>query len=402
MFLNNEFSKVKIEFSSAFSELFEPFRYKVFYGGRGAAKSWHFAIALILIASRKKIRVLCTREYQASIGESVHKLLAQTIERLNLEKYYIINEKKILCSNGSEFLFHGLYHDINKVKSLENINICWLEEGQSVSRKSWEVLIPTIRSEKSEIWVSFNPQLEEDDTYQRFVCNSPDNSLVKKVTYRDNPWFPEVLRQELESCKKTDYVSYLNIWEGECIKYTESQIFRNKYEVQDFITPDNVQFYYGADWGFSKDPTVLLRAFIRENILYVDYEAYGVNVDLDQTPALFDLVPQSRKYPIKADGARPETIHFMQKRGFIISAAAKWAGSVMDGIGILKSFSKIVIHSRCKHTINEAKHYSYKVNRNTNEILPLVEDRYNHCFDALRYALDTYIRGKNSMRFERK
>ncbi len=185
----------QVDFSESFKGLFDPYRYKIFYGGRGGAKSWHFAIALILLACKEKKRILCTREYQSSINESVQKLLVESIERLNLTNNFTHTEKKIVCKNGSEFLFHGLKHDINKIKSLENISICWVEEGHSVSKKSWETLIPTIRKEGSEIWVSFNPEKEENDTYQRFIVHQKDNSLVKKVGYRDNPWFPEIVRK---------------------------------------------------------------------------------------------------------------------------------------------------------------------------------------------------------------
>ncbi len=391
----------KIAFASAFSDLFSPYRYKIFYGGRGAAKSWHFAIALIILSTQKKIRILCAREYQSSISESVHKLLVDTIYRMNLENFFIIRERKILCTNGSEFLFHGLHHDINKIKSLENIDICWVEEAHSVTRNSWEVLIPTIRSEKSEIWISFNPYLEKDETYQRFIKNKQEDSLIKKVSFRDNPWFTKVLYKEMINCKKNDYNAYLNIWEGECLAHTNAQIFKDKYEVKEFKTPLNIKFYHGVDWGFSNDPTVLIRAFILSNHLYIDQEVYANNIDIDNIPQLFDSIETSRKSEIRADNSRPETINYLKRQGFNILAASKWAGSVIDGISILKSFEKIIIHPRCKNTIYEAMNYSYKVDKNTSEILPIILDKDNHCFDALRYALDTYIRGKNSMKFKR-
>ncbi len=391
----------QVDFSESFKGLFEPFRYKIFYGGRGGAKSWHFAIALLLLSCKEKRRILCTREYQSSINESVQKLLVESIERMNLSSNFVCTEKKIVGKNGSEFLFHGLRHDINKIKSLENIAICWVEEGHSVSKKSWETLIPTIRKEGSEIWVSFNPDIEENDTYQRFVKFPQENSLVKKVTYRDNPWFPKVLMKELENCKKNDFEAYLNIWEGECQNTSEKQIFRNKYEVLPFESPLEAAFYHGADWGFAVDPTVLIRAFVQENTLYVDYEAYGLGVELDKTANLFDIIPTARTFPIKADSSRPETIQFMKKRGFNITGAKKWGGSVLDGIGILKSFDKIIIHPRCVHTINEAKLYSYKTDNNTGKILPYIEDANNHCFDALRYALDDYIKGRIPMKFRK-
>ncbi len=391
----------RVEFSLSFTPLFEKWRYKVFYGGRGAAKSWHFAIALILLASKKKLRILCAREYQSSIQESVHKLLVETIDRLSLRNYFIIREKKIYCKNGSEFLFHGLAHDVSKIKSLENIDICWVEEAHSVSKKSWDTLIPTIRKEHSEIWISFNPDLEENETYQRFIISKNENALVKKVSFRDNIWFPEVLRLELEACKKRDFESYLNIWEGECKHASNAQIFKDRYDIIPFESPNNTIFYHGADWGFANDPTVLIRAFIQDNCLYIDKEAYGYGVELDKLADLFDKIQSSRQAIIKADSSRPETIHFMQKRGFNVKAAKKWSGSVEDGISILKSFNKIIIHPSCVHTIEEARLYKYKEDKNTGKILPIIEDKHNHCFDALRYALDDIIKGRKPMNFRR-
>ncbi len=393
--------QTRIEFGEAYTCLFEKSRYKVYYGGRGAAKSWHFAIALILLASKEKLRILCTREYQSSIQESVYKLLVQTIERLGLKHYFIIREKKIFCKNGSEFLFHGLAHDVNKIKSLENIDICWVEEAHSLCKKSWETLIPTIRKENSEIWISFNPDREENETYQRFIVKKQDNSIVKKVSYRDNAWFPEVLKLELEACKKRDFEAYLNIWEGECKTISNAQIFKDRYEILPFESPKDARYLLGADWGFASDPSVLIRAFIQENTLYVDYEAFGYNVELDKLSELFDKIPNSRKYSIKADSSRPETINFMQKQGFSISAAKKWSGSVEDGIGILKSFDKIIIHPRCIETSQEAMLYQYKEDRNTGNVLAQIVDAHNHCFDALRYALDDYIKGRRPMMFRR-
>ncbi len=391
----------RVEFANAFRELFINARYKVYYGGRGGAKSWHFALALIILATKSKRRVLCTRQFQSSISESVHKLLLDSIQRLNLKSFYGVSEKKILCVNGSEFIFHGLAHEVSKIKSLENIDICWVEEAHNVSKKSWEILIPTIRAENSEIWISFNPYFESDETYRRFVKEQLENSIVKKVTYIDNPWFPAVLMEELLRCKKNDFEAYENIWEGKCLQYSQAQIFKNKYEVQEFSSCENARIYQGADWGFSKDPTVLVQIFILENTLYIEHEAYAKNVELDEIAELFNTIPNSKKYMIKADSSRPETIRYIQKKGFNISAVTKWNGSILDGIAIIKGFDKIIIHPRCKHTLFEAKHYSYKVDRITSEVLPIVEDNHNHCFDAIRYALEPYIKGRNPMKFKR-
>ena len=194
--------------------LFEPSRYKVLYGGRGSGKSWGVARALISTALQKPIRVLCAREFQNSISDSVHALLADQIKSMGLEGFFTIQNTAIYGANGSEFLFAGLKHNITKIKSFEGVDVCWVEEAQTTSKSSWDVLIPTIRKENSEIWMTFNPELDTDETYKRFIVAPPVNATVKKVNYSDNFWFPQVLRDEMEDLKARDLDAYLNVWEG--------------------------------------------------------------------------------------------------------------------------------------------------------------------------------------------
>lgn len=377
-----------------FTGILAPFRYKVFHGGRGSAKSWTVAAVLVWLASRVSLRVLCAREYQNSIADSVHKLLSDQIYKLGLQGQYVITLTSIKCPRtGSEFMFKGLHHNVNEIKSTEGVDVCWVEEAQRVSHESWQTLIPTIRKPGSEIWVTFNPEDERDPTYKRFIANEAPGSLVTQVNYIHNPFFPEVLRAEMEYMKLVDYDAYLHVWEGKPKTRSKSQIFSGKYRIEAFDTPDNVErFYYGADWGFAQDPTVLIRAFIVGRKLYIDYEAYGVGVEFDELPQLFDSVPGSRKWQIKGDNSRPETISAMNKRGFNVIAAQKWGGSVEDGIAHLRAFEEIVIHERCKHTAEEARLYSYKLDKQTEEVLPIIVDKHNHCWDAIRYALDGLIR----------
>lgn len=366
-------------------------RYKVSYGGRGSSKSWTAGRGLVLRAMQSKIRILCTRQLQTSIKDSVHKLLCDTIYALKLEQYFDITRDTIRCHNGSEFIFKGLQNQTNEIKSIEGIDICWVEEAQSVSEESWAILIPTIRKENSEIWITFNPDREEDATYQRFVINPPPDSIVQLVNYYDNPWFPEVLRKEMEYDKQVDYAKYEHVWLGKTVLNTEAQIYHNKFELKEFVTPENVTFYYGADWGFANDPTALVRCFIQDQCLYIDYESGGIGVEFEELPALFEKVPESRKWEIRADCARPETISYMSRQGFRTVACPKWKGSVEDGIEYIRSFRRIYVHPRCKHTYEEFKFYSYKVDKNTGDILPVVLDKDNHYMDALRYALNPYI-----------
>ena len=373
-------------------------RYKVLYGGRGSGKSWGIARTLILLAMRKKIRVLCTRQFQCSISMSVHKLLRDSISSLGLSSYFKVTRESIICINGSEFYFKGIQNNIDEIKSIEGIDICWVEEAQNVPKESWEVLSPTIRKEDSEIWVSFNPKLEADETYQRFVVHPSDDCISVLVNYEDNPWFPEVLRKEMEYCRKVNVSDYEYIWLGKPQVNTDAQVFKGRYEIQDFADVDlTTRFFHGADWGFAQDPTTLVRAFIKEDCLYIDQECYGVGVELDETPQLFEKITTSRTFPIKADCARPETISFMRRRGFNIAPAKKWQGSVEDGLAVLKSFRKIIIHPRCRHAVDEFRLYSYKVDKNNGDILPIIEDKNNHIIDALRYALDGYIKGRGTM-----
>lgn len=667
----------------------ENWRYKVAYGGRGAAKSYAFADSCIVKALQKPIRILCARQLQTSIKDSVHKLLCDRITALGLLPYFYITKDSIKCTNSSEFIFKGIQNNITEIKSMEGISICWVEEAQAVNNDSWEVLIPTIRKENSEIWVSFNPDRDEDSTYQRFVVNPPRDCKTVLINYTDNPWFPEVLRREMEYCKEVDYGKYEHVWLGKTVINTEAQVYHDKFEMKDFETPENAEFYFGADWGFaclvgntvimtdkgnkkikdmkvgdmvltkdgykkvlftknkgkktvfdidfgykntiiatddhriftsegwkcvkdlkeseeicviklnlmaklirgiqtantriisilrrkkkeniikkfyigkygrklmekflkgaiyttlteilsiikSKilyvlrkvntrrftikinseacqkkllvetdiqkktglkeerslwkqlrksvvyvksvaknlllrmftknivvqsvestqtqekvkknifvkfvekhlkplliplekpvlknvhinlverkeqeevyditveggdffangvlvhncDPTAITRCFIKDQCLYIDYEAGGVGIEFEELPKLFESIPDVHKWQIRADNARPETISYVKRQGFNIVDCPKWKGSVEDGVEYIRSFRRIYVHSRCPNTYNEFKFYSYKQDRNTGQILPIILDKDNHYLDSLRYGLNPYI-----------
>jgi len=366
-------------------------RYKCAYGGRGSGKSYNIALMLIIKILQEPLRILCTRQLQTSISNSVHKLLTDIIEKYGLLQYFTITRDSIRCYNGGEFLFRGIQNNINEIKSMEGVNICWVEEAQSVSQESWDILIPTIRKEGSEIWISFNPDRDEDATYTMFVKNKRDDCHSELVNYVDNPFFPDVLRREMEYCKSVDFGKYENVWLGKTVINTEAQVFHNKFELKDFETPEDARFFYGADWGFAKDPTTLVRCFIKDRCLYIDQEAYGVGVELDEIPQLFDSVPDSRKWQILADCARPETVSHIKNKGFNIESCPKWKGSVEDGVEYIRSFERIYIHTRCPHTYYEFKYYSYKQDKNTGEVLPILLDKDNHIIDSIRYALNSYI-----------
>ena len=381
--------------SNHFKELFQPHRYKVLYGGRGSGKSFSVATALIFLSNAVKLRILCCREIQNSIRDSSYQILKDSAERLGITHNFTFKEAEIVNNlTGSRFIFSGLLRNENSIRSKEGIDIVWVEEASSVSKSSWDVLIPTIRKAGSEIWLTFNP-LTFDDPTNRFIDNPPPNAWVQKVNYTENPFFPDVLRQEMEYDKKNDYERYLHVWEGFPLTISDAQIFRGKYVVESFaddLWQSADRLFFGADFGFAQDPSTLVRCFIHDKKLYIDYEAYGVGVEIDELPQLYRSVPESDKWPIKADEARPETISYLAKRcGFNISGAKKWKGSIEDGIAYLKAFDKIVVHPRCKHTADEFRLYSYKIDKVTNEVLPVVLDKNNHTIDALRYSLDGYI-----------
>lgn len=394
-------NSVEIEIAEPFRHALDtPSRYKVWYGGRGSSKSWNVARVLLQLAYRTKVRVLCAREFQNSIADSVHRLLADQLAMLGLSGYFRVTDNCITSTKGSQFIFKGIRRNIHEIKSLEGIDICWVEEGQRTGPQSWDILIPTIRKPGSEIWVTFNPDLRSDATYQRFVVNPPPDAIVKQVNFNNNPWFPDVLRAEMEYCRQVDEDAYRNIWLGEPREISHALVYANKFRVDRFEASPGAVFYLGADWGFSQDPTVLIRCFIDDRCLYIDHEAYGVGVEIDETPALFDRVPLSRQWKIKADNSRPETISAVRRSGFSIESAKKWAGSVEDGIAAVRQFEAIVVHERCAHTLDELNRYSHKVDPVSGEILPAVVDKHNHCMDAIRYALDEFIQVGGHCRFD--
>jgi phage terminase large subunit len=382
-----------VDFPRKMQPLFRPKRYKILKSGRGCAKSWSIARALLLMAARKTVRILCTREYQTSITESVHQLLSQQIELLGLSSLYEITQRVIRCHRtGSAFIFAGIKTDPKKIKSTEGIDICWVEEAEKVSEESWKFLIPTIRKDGSEIWVSFNPDQEDDPTSKRFIANLPPDSIVIELTQANNPWFSDTMRKEMEYDYRVDAEAAAHVWGGQFRKGSNAQIFRGKYIVQAFkpeATWDGP--YFGADWGFANDPNTLVKLWMNQRKLYIEYEAYGVGVELNQIPQLWDSVPGARDHVIRADNSRPETIFHVGQLGFNVVAANKWPGSVEDGIVWLRHLEQIVIHTRCKHAEEEARLYRYKTDKITGDVLPIVIDAHNHIWDPVRYAMEPAI-----------
>jgi phage terminase large subunit len=222
-------SKLRVEIPEPIVPvLFSPARYKVLYGGRGSAKSWSVARALLVKGLERPLRILCAREFQNSIQDSVHALLADQIRGMGLDGHYEIQRARIVGRNGTTFGFEGLRHNIASIKSYEGADICWVEEAQTVSKESWDILVPTIRKPESEIWVTFNPELDSDETWRRFVVSPPPNAKVLKVNWDANPWFPDVLAAEKDHLKATDPDAYLTVWEGHCRQVLEGAIYANE------------------------------------------------------------------------------------------------------------------------------------------------------------------------------
>ncbi|MEQ5075825.1 PBSX family phage terminase large subunit [Providencia alcalifaciens] len=386
------------------------YRYRCSHGGRGSGKTRTFALMTAIRGYMAAMNgqsgvILCAREYMNSLEESSMEEVKQAIRSVPwLNDFYELGEKYIRTKCRSvSYVFAGLRHNLDSIKSKARILIAWVDEAESVSEIAWTKLAPTVREAGSEIWVTWNPERDGSATDKRFRKNPPDNAVVVEMNYDDNPWFPSVLEDErLNDQARLDSATYAWIWEGAYLENSDKQVLANKYVVQSF--PDDLwqkadRLLFGADFGFAKDPNTLLRQFILNDCLYIEYEAYGVGVELDHMPAFYDKIPEVRKWSIKADSARPETISYLKRQGFNISAAKKWQGSVEDGITHLRGFKQIIIHPRCKETAKEARLYSYKTDRITGEVLPVILDANNHCWDAVRYGLDGYIVQKSKGAF---
>lgn len=401
-----EVRHVNINFPPAFLFLFdEGYRYKAGYGGRGSAKSHSFAQALVVKTAQRHHRIVCTREIQNSIRDSVKRLLDDKIKQFGLMNtqggpFKSTDTEIVNLDNESLFMFSGLRHNPQTVKSLEGADIAWQEEADTLSQRSLDILRPTVRRPKSELWFSWNPRLAKDpvDKFFRGPDGPPPRSIVREINYEQNPYFNSILREEMEYDKKRDLDKYLWIWRGKYQKNSELRVFKN-WKEEPFDTPDGVRFYFGGDWGYANDPSVLVRMFLgeRPRTLYIDYEAYKIGCEIDNTPELFRQVPESQRWSITADSARPETISYMRRHGFPrIKPALKGPSSVEDGIEFLKTYD-IIIHPRCRHTIDEFSLYSWKQDPLTEEVLPILEDKNNHVIDSCRYAVESIRRGTYGM-----
>ena len=391
---------VKAEFPDKLQCLFQPARYKVLYGGRGGAKSWGVARALLILAAGKPLRVLCAREFQVSMKDSVHKLLSDQIENLGLSAFYEITQNAIRGKNGSEFTFVGLRTNTASLKSIEGIDVCWCEEAQTVSRNSWNILIPTIRKEGSEIWITFNPDLETDETYQRFVLHPPADAKVVKVNWSDNPWFPETLRQEKDALKERDVHQYNQVWEGLCRQTVDGAIFAQemqKAELDGRITqvpydpPKPVHAVF--DLGWSDSTSIWFVQFIGMEtrlIRYLEDSQKTMTHYLHQLQTfgyVYDTLwlPHDAENKTLAAGGR-SIEEIVRAAGFKTRILPKVP--VLDSINAARTafYNYWFDREHCADGLQCLRHYRYEVDPDTGQFsrTPL-HDQYSHGADAFRY-----------------
>jgi phage terminase large subunit len=366
-------------------------RYKGAHGGRGSGKSHFFAEAMVEAHIMDPTsRSVCVREVQKSLSQSVKRLLELKIEALNAGAYFEVQEAVIKSKRGDGLIiFQGMQnHTADSIKSLEGYDRAWVEEAQSLSQRSLDLLRPTIRKPDSELWFTWNPSQDSDPVDQLLRGpKPPPDAVVVEVNFDQNPWFPDVLRAEMEYDRGRDPDKYAHVWRGGYVSNSTARVFQN-WKVEDFDSPKDAIHRLGADWGFATDPTVLVRCHVVGRTLYIDHEAYMVGCEIMNTPDLFMTVPEAERWPMVADSSRPETISHMRRHGFPkVMAAVKGPRSVEEGIEWLKSYD-IVVHPRCLHTIDELTHYSYKTDPLTGQILPVLQDKHNHVIDALRYACE--------------
>lgn len=389
---------MKINFSpripGVYAYLFEPKRFKGAKGGRAGCKSETFARALLKKGTIKPLKILCGREYQNSIKDSVKALLDRLIKDYHLEPFYRSTKNEIIGINGTAFIFSGLKTNTESIKSMDSVDILWIEEAQTTSQQTLDIIVPTIRKPGSEIWFSYN-QKDEEEPVDTLLKTHPD-AILKHINY-DHPdvmyFLPQTVIDMAEYWRTKRPDDFDHIWRGYPKTINEAVVFSGKWIVEEFEPRNDEIFYHGADWGFSQDPAAILRCFVREEEkrIYIDYESAGIGISTRDMPTLFDVIPTARTWPITADSARPEMINHMNEEGFNVNASKKGKGSVQSGIDWLKGYT-IVVHHRCKEVQDELRLYKYKVDKG-GRVLPILVDEHNHFIDALRYALEDFIKG---------
>lgn len=373
-------------------------QYRNAYGGRGSGKSYNFALMAAVFGYAEPLRVLATREFQVSIRESFHAELRAAIEDHPwLADHYQIGVEYIRGKNGTEFFFRGLRQSIHAIRSMAGIDLTIVEEAEDVPEQSWIQLEPTIfRQPGSELWSIWNPRVDGSPVDKRMRKDPPANAITVEMNWNDNPFFPEGLNKlRLRDQKTLDPNTYAHIWDGEYLINSDAQVFSGKWRIEPFeVKPSWDGPYQGGDFGYAQDPTAATRCYIHGDILYISDEAGAKKLELDLTAAFIrERILDFDKYVTRWDSASPGSIAMVKRYGLPRSIAVdKWSGAIEDGIRFLRSFREIVIHPRCQHTIKEFRLYSYKVDRLSGDILPVVVDANNHFIDSLRYSITPLIK----------
>lgn len=391
---------MNVEIPEKFDFLFEPWRFKVGYGGRAGVKSWTFARALLTLGRIKPLRMGCARETMQSIKDSVHQLLEDQVKALGLQHFYTVLQSEIRGANGSTFTFHGLRdQSVHNIKSLESVDILWVEEAQNVSKKSWLTAIPTIRKPGSEIWVSFNPELETDDTFQRFVVNPPANAKVMKTSWRDNPWLSQEIKDDIEHLRKTDPVEYDHVYEGNCKAAVDGAVYREQLSAAekdgrmcrvpyDPIRP--VDTFW--DLGFGDNTSIWFAQSVGLEFRLVDFVSDSLKDlsfyfnELRKRPYSYGThyLPHDARAKTLAAGGR-SIQQQVEAAGFRVKIVSEL--SVADGIAAARTiFNKCWFdQDKCADGIQALKHYRYEFDEKLGSFKrEPVHDWASHPSDAFR------------------
>ena len=376
--------------------LLVPARYKGAKGGRGSGKSHFFAELMVEEhVSDPHQQSVCIREIQKSLKFSPKKLIEDKIRQLGVSHLFEITLTEIRRKGGSGIIiFQGMQdHTADSIKSLEGFKRAWVEEAQSISARSMELLLPTIRATGSQLWFSWNPN-QPTDSVEKLFQDVGEDGLAVHVNFNDNPFCPVELINEAKRHARVNPDTYGHVWLGQFNVKNEAQVFNGKWHVDEFEPQQDWQPLYGVDFGFAQDASTAVEVYAHNGNLYVRREAYKVGLEIDQTAEYFKRrVPGIERHVVRADSARPETISYLRRGGLpMCEGVKKWAGSVEDGIEFMRSFERIIIHPDCTYTADEFRLYSYKIHKQTGDILPEIKDEHNHIIDAIRYALQPLIK----------
>lgn len=393
------------QFPKKLGYLFKPARFKCCFGGRGSGKSWGFARALLIKAAEKPLRILCTREVQKSIQQSVHQLLSDQIQALGLQNFYQVLQAEIRGKNGSEFYFSGLSNETAvSLKSFEGVDIVWCEEAQTISKKSWDILLPTIRKDGSEVWITYNPELESDETHQRFVINPPPDCVTVKMDYHDNPWFPKTLEQERQHAQLTMRAEdYAHIWEGMCKPAVEGAIYFSAMSqtiaagrIRTVPHDGTLKTHVVFDLGYNDAMTIILVQKVAGEIRVIHYIEGHQRTLADYNSELRALMLDDQPInwgtlylPHDGFAKRHQTGRMDAEilRGFGWNVQPVPNMPVSNGIDRAREmFPRVYFHEkRCERLIECLKRYRWNINQKTGQGETPLHDEFSHGADAFRY-----------------